>query len=268
MSRLFSNLLNIRLHVTFLYFSVFILIAKITENGLTFSELETGLLFFVLIQLAYLLNKFADYEEDLENKEAIPFLINVPGIKYKTGFVIIVLVFYLTVKRPQLFPIFIFGTISILPYSDSNLKFKSLFLIKPLINTLGFFLMAVMTPLLLSDPLAYEYAGIVFAKSIELVAIVFCITIMFDIRDIHGDIKAGFKTVPIVFGKTATLLLLVGIILFFCISNFKKGAAFAFANNLIVLGFILGGFKAKGNIYFSILVLIEILFVWVFIWLK
>jgi len=268
MIKILAILLSFRCHIALLYFSVFLFVAKSLDGAITSSELEVGLFFAFLAQLTYVYSKTLDYTEDLGNAEEVFSFVFYKRARYLSYFLIGISIFYLSFKYSQLLPIFIFGIISILPYSAKSFKFKSLFIVKPIINTMCFFLMAVMTPVLLSNPSAYNYIGSVFANSIELVAIIFSITIMFDVRDIEGDINAGFKTVPVVLGKIITVLLLAGIIFFFAFINIKKGDIAAFANDVIILGFVFGALKAKSKIYFAAIVLFEIVFVWVLIWLK
>jgi 1,4-dihydroxy-2-naphthoate octaprenyltransferase len=268
MVKFLNIFITLRCHIVFLYFSVFIFVAKALDAKLSAAEWETGLIFAFLVQLAYVYSKTLDYDEDVANNEEVFSFAFYKKLRYVSYGLIGILIFYLAFKYTQLLPIFIYGAISIIPYSSKSFKFKGHFIVKPIINVIGFFLMAVMTPVLLSDPSAYDYIGLVFANSIELVAIIFCITLMFDVRDIQGDIKAGLKTVPVILGKTVTLLFLSGIVLVFAFLNFKKGEMSSLINDLIVMIFIFGGFKAKSKIYFASIVFIEIIFIWVLIWLK
>ena len=261
MEKIFNLVIAIRFHVVCLYMGAYFVVSKRLNGFVPLENFKVGALLFFLVQFIYIHNKVCDYREDLLNSENIVFTKK-NRLKARNISLLSMLApaFYAAIQYPSVLPIFIYGILVFFAYSEPRFRLKKLFLVKSIIVTIFFFLVAVLAPVLLKYPNAYGNIGMIFASSISLILIVFCLTVLFDIRDIKGDLQKGVKTIPVVFGLPGTVIflcLLMGIAAYF---DFKKGDFYIFANDLVLTLFILGSLKVSHKLYYVAIVIVEIAF--------
>ncbi|PIS47779.1 MAG: hypothetical protein COT17_01715 [Elusimicrobia bacterium CG08_land_8_20_14_0_20_51_18] len=262
MPKILRILYNIRTPFVLLYFLVFVLVSKKLNGDITSAEAEAGLLFFVLMQLSYLLNKVKDMREDVYNGEALMvsgFFTKERNLKL----LISLITAYLSFRFPVMIPIFVYGVFSVLGYRT----YKGIFVLKSLAVAFGFFLSSVLAPCLVNYPSAYRNAPEIFINSLPLVTAVFFITVLFDMRDRKGDSRAGLKTIPVVLGERKTLFLILSL-MFFSLLPGEPGAVKLFnaLNYALIFVFVFAAVRTGKKIFYEIVPFLEIVFLLFLIW--
>ena len=158
---------------------------------------------FVILSV-YSLNLITDLEEDavnkgyknMENKKSIILLISV--VSYIAALIIG------GIENLRSIPVLLIPFITGLLYSVKikNFRLKNLFVGKNLTVSISWSLEVSLLPYLLkSSSVVFFLLIFVFIKGMIN-------TILFDLRDVEGDAKAGVETIPVKLGKYRTLWLL------------------------------------------------------------
>lgn len=252
-------LLSLRTHVVALYILVYFIVCARIDSAVSATELACGLGFAALLQLAYLVNKLYDRTEDAFNGEPA-FFEGPRRDAWRAGFTaaFAAVSCWLALLRPALLPVLVYSAAVTFAYSHPLVRLKGTLLLKPLINTLNFFLVAVMSPFLISDGGAWAYSPQLLAGSGRLIGMVLCLTLLFDVRDLRGDSLAGVRTVPGVLGRAPVIAAIASLSLFFAGADLLRQTYLAGANQLVIAGFALGALRARDRRYYDALVLIEL----------
>ncbi|MCD6573826.1 MAG: UbiA family prenyltransferase [Thermoplasmata archaeon] len=158
---------------------------------------------FVILSV-YSLNLITDLEEDavnkgyknMENKKSIILLISV--VSYIAALIIG------GIENLRSIPVLLIPFITGLLYSVKikNFRLKNLFVGKNLTVSISWSLEVSLLPYLIkSSSVVFFLLIFVFIKGMIN-------TILFDLRDVEGDAKAGVETIPVKLGKYRTLWLL------------------------------------------------------------
>jgi 4-hydroxybenzoate polyprenyltransferase len=247
-----------RTHVVALFVLAYFIVCVKLDKTVSGAELACGAGFAVLLQLAYLVNKLDDRSEDAFNGEPALF----EGPRQETWRKIFIYSFVaaaaaLAVFRPALLSVLAYSAVVTFAYGHPALRLKGPLLLKPFINTLNFFVVAFMVPFLLRDPGAWAYAPRLLAGSGRLLLAVLCLTLLFDVRDMRGDERAGICTVPVVAGRSRLLWALAAVMLYFLGIDLLAGSYVLAANQALLSVFVLGALKERGRRYYDVMVLAE-----------
>lgn len=258
--RLLRLPLAARTHVVLLFALAYFVVCANTDGGLSLRELLCGAGLAALLQLGYLVNKFYDRAEDAFNGEPEVFRAYgaAPRVLLGTAFAgVCALLFLLS---PSLLWILVYSAAVTAAYSHPALRLKGLPLVKPLVNTLNFFMVSFMAPMLVRDPGAWGYLQHLLAPSWRMLLAVLSLTLMFDVRDMRGDAMAGIRTIPALTGRIPLLAVIAGLAFFLFGVDILAGVYLSAANQLILGGFALGAFRERGRGYYDLLVLAELIF--------
>jgi len=164
----------------------------------------------------YNINKFTDKEEDLINIPERGLFIQNKGhlllplsvVAYITA-LIVGGVENLEVVPILLLPILL-GMVYSVKISSDFIRLKDIFIVKNILATVGWVLVATLLPLL------YRPDFLIFSLAFLFMFIkLFINAVVFDVRDMEGDTKSGVKTIPATIGlaKTKKLLLILNTLL-------------------------------------------------------
>lgn len=257
----FSLALAGRTHVITLYLLAYFILCLKLDGRVSRAEAWAGLGFFVLLQLAYLVNKLYDRTEDAFNGEPVLFSWSSRPF-WRNGFTAVFLLAAagLVFLDGALFPVVLYSAAVTFAYSHPRLRLKEIFFLKPFINTLNFFLVAVISPFLLYDQGAWAYAPRLFWGAGRLLLMVLSLTLLFDVRDMRGDAASGLRTLPLLFGRGPVVLVIAAVSLAFALASFYAGAYLGGGNQLLIAAFALGALRERARGYYDALVFCEIAF--------
>ncbi len=261
MKRRLALPLALRTHIVALYLLVYFIVCRRTDGGVSRAELLCGLGFAALLQLGYLFNKLYDRAEDGFNGEEDLFSGPCrkawrPGLAAAFIFVCCAL----ALLRPPLVPVLLYSAAVAFAYSHPLLRLKRALLLKPLINTLNLFLVSVMSPMLLRDAGAWAYLPQLLAGSYKLLLMVLSLTLLFDVRDLSGDARAGVRTLPGALGRAPVLAAISALTLASGASDLFSGLYVSAAAQLTITAFALGALKERARGYYDALALAELFF--------
>ncbi len=261
-SGFFGTLLNIRTHTVLMYLMSFLFVSKKVAGGVKYEYLEAGICYAVALQLSYIYNKVRDAKEDAYNGETL----SVNGFfseKWNLIFLGTAVSVYLSFRQPVLIPVLIYAFAVIVPYE----KYKGVFAMKSVSLTAGFFLMSVLSPCLIRDPQAYLYLDRIFLSSVSMLAMVFSITVTFDIRDAKGDAMAGLRTIPVVLGGGATILfitLLMAVSLY--LDPIKETRTANLINCAVITALSAAGLKTGRKAFYDGIIFLQTAFLALLLW--
>lgn len=251
--------LRLRAHVVALFVAAYFVVCRRMDGAVSGLELGCGLGFAALLQAGYLANKLHDRAEDAFNGEPLT-LPGAPGAWQRglaAAFAAVSLAMAAAV--PALWPILLYSAAAAFAYSHPAVRLKGYPLVKPLVNTANFFLVAVMAPALIADAGAWAHLPAYLAGTWRLLLIVLSLTLLFDVRDAAGDERAGLRTLPVVLGRA---VILGGIILAALLAGFSDLAARSYygaAAQLLVAAAAAGALKEKSRRYYDALALAVLL---------
>lgn len=258
-----------RTHVVALFILAYFVICARTDGGVSAAELVCGVCFAALLQLAYLFNKLYDRAEDAFNGE--PALLGGaprPARALLLAGVFAAICALLAAVSTALVPVLLYSAAVTFAYSHPAVRLKGFLLLKPFVNTLNFFVVAFMVPFLLRDSGAWAYAPQLFLAAWRMLAAVLSLTLMFDVRDMRGDARAGIRTLPALTGRVPLLSAVAASALFLGGVDLLSGVYLSAANQLALGLFALGAFRERGRRYYDWLVLAEIVFLAVMLWVS
>jgi 4-hydroxybenzoate polyprenyltransferase len=248
-----------RAHVVALFVLAYFVVCRRIDGRVSALELGCGLGFAALLQAGYLANKLYDRAEDAFNGEAAPL----PGSAavWQRGLIAVFALVSLAMAAaaPALVPVLLYSAAAAFAYSHPAVRLKGYPLVKPLVNTANFFLVAVMAPALIADGGAWAHLPAYLAGTWRLLLIVLCLTLLFDVRDMRGDERAGLRTLPVMLGRGTVL---GGIILAALLAGLADLAARSYpgaAAQLLVAAAAAGALKERGRRYYDALALAVLL---------
>lgn len=207
MRSILDNLIRYRIHVMLM---LFVLVLASFAGDLDWEKVRIALAFAFWGGFVYLFNKASDGAEDAVNKAGFP----VPAKQFES----------LKLAAGGMFAI---GAALLLPYNDILLLYAGLSVMGMLYNGVSFFpgfrlkkilfvknvvsavawacVVAFVQPLFYGHPIGpYNIISFLFTFFLMMV-----IELVWDIRDIKGDKKAGVVTVPVKFGLRDTKIFAV-----------------------------------------------------------
>lgn len=256
---LLGSPLAARAHVVALFVLAYFVVCRRIDGRVSGLELACGLGFAALLQAGYLANKLYDRAEDAFNGETLPLPGGAAAWQRALTAVFAAVCLAMWAAAPALLPILIYSAAAAFAYSHPAVRLKGYPLVKPLVNTANFFLVAVMAPALIADGGAWAHLPAYLAGTWRLLLIVLSLTLLFDVRDARGDALAGLRTLPVLLGRAAVL---GGIILAASLAGLADLAAGAYpgaAAQLLVAAAAAGAVKERGRRYYDALALAVLL---------
>jgi len=254
----FALPLALRTHVVALFVLAYFFVCGKADGGVSSLDLACGLGFGALLQLGYLANKLYDREEDSYNGELLP--VSGASGAWQAGLTAAFAVISLAMAAaaPRLIPVLLYSAAAAFAYSHPALRLKAYPVFKPLVNTLNFFLVSVMSPLLLAGAAGWGDLPQVLGSSYRLLLMVLCLTVLFDVRDARGDELAGLRTLPVLLGRARVLAVIAAVTLASGLGAVFAGRLALGAAQIVITGFALGAFKERGRRYYDVLVFIQL----------
>ena len=173
----------------------------------------------------YSLNRVTDIEEDKTNlPERVDFLARRKNLIIFLSFASYVIALLIGLHRNTMtLPVFLIPFLIGLIYSIKikSFRVKDIFAMKNISVSLSWSLSSSLLPFLF-----YHNTKMMLMFFLFLFMKVFINTVLFDVRDVEGDEKAGARTIPVVIGKENTkklLLLMNSILLIWPFLSFKMG---------------------------------------------
>ena len=165
--------------------------------------------FFFSFTWLYLFNKIYDREEDKISQPNVVLIDeNVKIFGYICWILFLVPIFLLLFVGAPLWP-YIVHTLSGFAYSYPFLKgkrLKNFFVIKNLIAINNFMWPYVYMSMVVTSGISFFNILILY---IPLFSLIWCIEILWDIRDFYGDKAANIKTIPVVLGVNTSRVLII-----------------------------------------------------------
>lgn len=247
--------LRLRAHVVALFVAAYFLVCRRMDGAVSGLELGCGLGFAALLQAGYLANKLYDRAEDAFNGE--PAVLPGGAAAWQRGLaaVFAAVSMAMAAAAPALWPILLYSAAAAAAYSHPAVRLKGYPLVKPLVNTANFFLVAVMAPALIADAGAWANLPAYLAGTWRLLLVVLGLTLLFDVRDLRGDERAGLRTLPVVLGRAAVLGGIILATLLAGLSDLAAGSYPGAAAQLLVAAAAGGAIKERGRRYYDALAL-------------
>jgi len=256
---IFTLPLRLRAHVVALFIAAYFVVCRRMDGAVSNLELGCGLGFAALLQAGYLANKLYDRAEDAFNGEPLTLPGAAVAWQRALAAVFAAVSLALAAAVPALWPILLYSAAAAFAYSHPAVRLKGYPLVKPLVNTANFFLVAVMAPALIADAGAWAHLAAYLAGTWRLLLVVLSLTLLFDVRDLPGDRRAGLRTLPVALGRGAVL---GGIILANLLAGLIDLAArshYGAATHLLVAAAAAGALKERGRRYYDALALAVLL---------
>lgn len=248
-----------RAHVVALFVLAYFVVCRRIDGRISALELGCGLGFAALLQAGYLANKLYDRAEDAFNGETRPLPGAAGAWQRGLAAVFAAVCLALAAAAPALWPILLYSAAAAFAYSHPSVRLKGYPLVKPLVNTANFFLVAVMAPALIADGGAWAHLAAYLAGTWRLLLIVLALTLLFDVRDARGDELAGLRTLPVVLGRGAVLGGIILATLLAGLADLAAGSYPGAAGQLLVAAAAAGAIKEKGRRYYDALALAVLL---------
>lgn len=252
--------LRLRAHVVALFVAAYFVVCRRMDGAVSGLELGCGLGFAALLQAGYLANKLYDRAEDAFNGE----LLGLPGGAgaWQRGLAAVFAAVSLAMwaAAPALWPVLLYSAAAAAAYSHPAVRLKGYPLVKPLVNTANFFLVAVMAPALIADGGAWAHLPAYLAGTWRLLLIVLSLTLLFDVRDLRGDALAGLRTLPVLLGRGTVLGGIILAALLAGLADLAAAAYYGAAAQLLVAAAAAGALKERGRRYYDALALAVLLF--------
>lgn len=246
----------------------FIMCIAIFSSNPTLDNMMVATSFGMVMSYVYLLNKAADLKEDSLNPKSLPINSkNIPTIRNIAIALAVIPVPYLLFKHPKILIFYIlvpglFGFLYSYPlkFLGFNRRLKDLLFTKNLVSAFTWGSIPAILPLLYYNG---DFTYDVFYRLIFIAMSVLVIEIMWDIRDIDGDLAAGIKTIPNQFGVNAAKIICLTLFGITTFPNLWKHLHMAhglnlvyIAENLLTLGLLLMIKKTSHAYTFQAIILI------------
>lgn len=250
---------RLRAHVVALFAAAYFVVCRRMDGAVSGLELGCGLGFAALLQAGYLANRLYDRAEDAFNGEAL----GLPGAPraWQRGLAAAFAAISLAMAAavPALWPILLYSAAAAFSYSHPAVRLKGYPLVKPLVNTINFFLVAVMAPALIADAGAWANLAAYLAGTWRLLLVVLGLTLLFDVRDLRGDALAGLRTLPVALGRGPVLGGIIFATLLAGLADLAAGSYAGAAAQLLVTAAAAGAIKERGRRYYDALALAVLL---------
>lgn len=181
---------------------IFLNVAKAAGGGLDARAVLCGLAFWWLVQAIYVYDSLFRTREDA---------VNLPGAAEGVGRAWPVLAAAAPAAAWLLWlgywPILAVALLLTPLYSDpaaSGRRLKTVPVVKSLVTVLNFWLIGVLAPVLLYHEFSAALLGATLRSSAPLLAMVFLLTVLLDVRDEKGDREGGVITLPVLLGPGRT----------------------------------------------------------------
>ncbi|MGD9641537.1 MAG: UbiA family prenyltransferase [Elusimicrobiales bacterium] len=251
--------LRLRAHVVALFVAAYFVVCRRMDGAVSGLELGCGLGFAALLQTGYLANKLYDRAEDAFNGETMPLPGGADAWQRGLTAVFAVVCLGMWAAAPALLPILLYSAAAAAAYSHPAVRLKGYPLVKPLVNTANFFLVAVMAPALIADGGAWTHLAAYLAGTWRLLLIVLSLTLLFDVRDLRGDERAGLRTLPALLGRVPVLGGIIFVTLLSGLADLAAASYYAAAAQLLVAAAAAGAIKERGRRYYDALALAVLL---------